>query len=65
MLKKIVNHGGGKAITLSRVLLEAVGIPPDGELELTVEKGRIILSPPSAKPLFDASELKGLKVYRG
>ncbi len=64
MLKKIVNHGGGKAITLSRVLLAAVGIDPEGELELTIDKGRITLSPPPKKQPFDAKELDGLRVCR-
>lgn len=49
MLKKIVRHGCGRAVTLPKTILEAVGFNPNGVVEMTIERGRIILSVPRVR----------------
>ncbi len=49
MIKKIVRHGCGRAITLPRAILEAIGLDPDGVVELTIDRNRIILSAPNLR----------------
>jgi antitoxin component of MazEF toxin-antitoxin module len=46
MLKKIVRHGGAKAITINRYLLESIGVDPDGQVDMTIEPGRIVIMAP-------------------
>ena len=46
MLKKIVNHGHAKAVILDRVLLKSLDFYPEGEVDLRIENGNIVLTPP-------------------
>lgn len=50
IIKHIVNHGNGKAVTLDRSVLQSVGIDPDGDVAVSVGDGVIEIRPISAYP---------------
>jgi antitoxin component of MazEF toxin-antitoxin module len=69
MLKRIVRHGNGRAVTFDRVLLEMIGIDPNGEVEVTLQEGKLVLTAPNPETVDEERKieemLKKVKVYAG
>lgn len=59
MIKQLRKVGNSNALLLDKPLLELVGLKEDGEVEITVDHGNIIIAPvsPASIPTARAEEL--------
>ncbi len=45
MIKKLQKHGNSHALVIDKALMEAIGITPDSELQVTVNGSSLTISP--------------------
>lgn len=53
MIKQLTKVGNSQALILDKAILELVGLEENGEVQLTVDNGSIIVTPANPKPIDD------------
>lgn len=57
--RKILRVGNSRALVLDRTIADALGLGPDTlEIPITIEDGRVTLSPPATKDAFQTLRAK-------
>ena len=51
MIKRLKKVGNSNALILDKAILELVGLAEDGEVQITVNNGSIILTPAQPRPV--------------
>lgn len=51
MIKQLTKVGNSQALVLDKALLELVGLEENGRVQLTVDKGSIIITPADPGPV--------------
>ena len=51
MIKRLKKVGNSNALILDRAILELVGLAEEGEVQITVNNGSIILTPAQPRPV--------------
>ncbi len=51
MVKRLRKVGNSSALILDRALMELVGIEEDGEVQVTVREGALVLTPVNPRPV--------------
>lgn len=55
MVKSLVRIGNSQGVILDRPVLDLVGIPPDGQVEITTDGTALILRPAKRENVRDAA----------
>jgi antitoxin component of MazEF toxin-antitoxin module len=51
MIKRLQGVGNSQALILDRALMELVGLTENGEVQLTIQNGSILITPANPKPV--------------
>lgn len=51
MIKKLKKVGNGNALFLDKAVMELIGLEENGDVQLTVQNGSLIVTPVHAKPV--------------
>ena len=51
MIKQLTKVGNSQALILDKAILELVGLEENGEVQLTVDSGSLIVTPANPRPI--------------